>query len=318
MKKLFLLIVTSVLTMVGYCSIEAENNPVSNIEQRVKSIYQLVGKESEADINKRFCTQNNIDLNKRCEVLSRKTDDLFRDYDHWIMGQDYDEGFYVMIDSIEILGDRAALAHVLIHNFEDQHITLQLIFERGDWFVNDIIRYEKDNDGKETEISEIEIMVDYLDSTRLDWRDLRPEETTRLAQIEKVVKQLEKRYGMKITREAIQTVIAERYLWGLVQFGDEYRGVKRDKNDDRHYALALDVLIDGKKVYVHEVLGNWYGEGDMSWNVDDEGKYVGCDILDAYEGDEGLIINFCRLAAESRTKGKFYQRRGRLDYEEWD
>ena len=82
--------------------------------------------------------------------------------------------------------------------------------------------------------------------------------------------------------------------------------------------MALDVLVDDDNVYVHEVLGNWYGEGDCSWNVDDEGHYVGQEITEAYMIGDELVLEVIRQAPESCVKGTFCLRQGKLIYEEDD
>lgn len=122
-----------------------------------------------------------------------------------------------------------------------------------------------------------------------------------------VVKGLEKKYGMKAAKSIKVCVIDGRYVFGSLQFKGEYKDGPKDPYDkDRKYALALDVLIDGENVYVNEVLGYYFSDGDCGWNADDDGEYIPCTIEAAFEGKWGLEICYKRYAPESATTGMFY------------
>ncbi len=128
-----------------------------------------------------------------------------------------------------------------------------------------------------------------------------------------VVKQLEQRYGMKAARSELMCNIGDSCQYGSLQFKGEYKkGPKEFYGDDRKPALALDVLIQGDKVYVNEQIGNMFSETDYSWNADDEGRYVGCYLQAAFDGPKGLELCYYRGAPESSTVGMFYQREGKL------
>lgn len=303
-----------------YLLVDWEHVPIADVVDRVNSIYSQIDKETEAELDAQFCTQNYLNLKKRCDALSCKTDDIWRDYDHWLMGQDSDKDFRATIEAVEFPGDdTAALVTLTVHNFEDQRVTLSLVCERGNWYVNDFLSYTDDDEGGlPTELSEIDMMYDFLEDAMLDTDDIPTNDSLRQKQIRKTVTLLEKRYGMTMSSEDIYTIVGGRYLWGSIQFADEYRAAPREEGDDRRYALALDVLVDGDNVYVHEVLGNWYGEGDCSWNVDDEGHYVGQEITEAYLIGDELVLEVIRQAPESCVKGTFCLRQGKLIYEEDD
>ncbi|MBR1502822.1 MAG: hypothetical protein IJ618_02925 [Prevotella sp.] len=134
-----------------------------------------------------------------------------------------------------------------------------------------------------------------------------------------VVKQLEQRYGLEASRSVLTCSIGDSCQYGLLQFKGEYKnGPKEFYGDDRKPALALDVLIQGDKVYVNEQVGSMYSETDYSWNVDDEGQYVGCYLLAAFEGSKGLELCWYRGAPESSTIGMFYLRDGKLINHEYE
>ena len=78
-----------------------------------------------------------------------------------------------------------------------------------------------------------------------------------------VVKKLEQKYGMKVQRSCIAAKIGDRYVYGVLQFQ-----VKDRK------ALALEVFVDGDKVYDSPVEGYYDESEGATWNVDDEGEYI--------------------------------------------
>ena len=155
------------------------------------------------------------------------------------------------------------------------------------------------------------IMTDaYLNSRKLlpvvytkwDWNKPKPLP-------EAVVKQLEQKYGMKTERVVHIAVIGDRYIWGSLQFKGAYANAPKDPYDkDCKSALALDVVIDGEKVYVHEELGYYDDNYGATWNADDDGEYVGCQIIEAFEGPKGLELCYRRDAPESTAVGMFYLR----------
>jgi len=139
-----------------------------------------------------------------------------------------------------------------------------------------------------------------------DWNDPKPLP-------EAVAKQLEKKYGMKIERTLLLSTIGKDYAWGLLQFQGAYKDAPKDKYDpDRQSALALDVLMKGDEVWVNEELGYYDERYGASWNADDDGNYVGCDIMAAFEGPNGLELCYNRRAPESTAVGLFFQREERL------
>ncbi len=135
---------------------------------------------------------------------------------------------------------------------------------------------------------------------------------------ENVITQLEQKYGMEVSRSVLKATIDTKYTWGILQFKGEYKNAPKDKyNPDAKSALALDVLIENDKIYTNEVLG-YYIEGEgPTWNADDGGIYLGCDICEAFEGPKGLEMCFRRYAPESMTAGMFYLRNGQLIQHEY-
>ena len=68
---------------------------------------------------------------------------------------------------------------------------------------------------------------------------------------EDIVKQLEKAYGMKANSSSKLNIIDNRYIHGTIEFKGEYKNAPKDKYDeDRKFALALEVLIDSGKTWL--------------------------------------------------------------------
>ena len=120
-----------------------------------------------------------------------------------------------------------------------------------------------------------------------------------------VVKQMEQKYGMKATRSVAACKIGNRYTFGCIQFEGEYTNVPENEKTDNKRALAVEVLIDGSKVYSLEVLG-YFDNGYCTWNADDGGEYSPTYICAAFSGSNGLELCFEHDAPESRTVGMIH------------
>ena len=126
-----------------------------------------------------------------------------------------------------------------------------------------------------------------------------------------VIRQMEQKYGMKAARSMQVGKIAGRYIQGFIQFAGEYKNAPVDANHDYKKALALEVLIDGSKVYTIEKLG-YYDDGYCTWNADDGGEYCPTAICAAFEGPDGLDLCYEHGAPESRTVGMYHLRNGQF------
>ena len=126
-----------------------------------------------------------------------------------------------------------------------------------------------------------------------------------------VIKQMERKYGMRCARSMQVSKIANRYTHGFIQFAGEYTKAPADPNNDYKKCLALEVLIDGNKVYAIERLG-YYDDGYCTWNADDGGEYFPTYITAAFQGPRGLELCYEHGAPESRTVGMFFLRDGKL------
>ncbi len=113
---------------------------IEYIAQRIDSIYEY---KEDND----FCSANYLELDEVASIYSRDLGYVYLDCDHWITGNDIDEQWSYTVKEIKIISDTKAIADILIHNFKDQQVILDLVFERDDWYVDDFYTFYTDNKG---------------------------------------------------------------------------------------------------------------------------------------------------------------------------
>jgi hypothetical protein len=127
-----------------------------------------------------------------------------------------------------------------------------------------------------------------------------------------IVKQLEKRYDMKVLKSHQTCTIGDSCFMGAVEFKGEYKNAPKDKYDaDRKSALAVEVLVDGGTLYVLEQIGYYDPEYGGAWNADADG-YIPNTIEAAFEGPKGLELCYTHGAPESFCVGMLFPREGKL------
>ena len=99
------------------------------ITLRIDTIYQLRN-------NEKCCSERYLALFNKAQQISEEDGTLFIDSDHWVAGQDMDEEWSYELMSVNNITDSTAQATMNIHNYADQKVLLDLVFERGTWFVD--------------------------------------------------------------------------------------------------------------------------------------------------------------------------------------
>jgi len=136
------------------------------ITLRIDTIYKLRNNDS-------CCSQRYMALYNKARQLSEEDGTLFIDYDHWIVGQDIDEEWSYELMSINNITDSTAQATMNIQNFSDQKVVLDLVFERGSWYVDNFHfffeGFDYDSDGNSIpgsegmkETDEVKEMQNYI------------------------------------------------------------------------------------------------------------------------------------------------------------
>ena len=128
------------------------------VTQRIDTIYKY---RDDA-----VCCSNRYNelTNQACKIAD-EIEDLFIDSDHWVAGQDIDPKWSYKIRNIKIESDSIAWAEMTIHNFSDRKVRLKLLYERGDWFVDDILTTFVEN-GVAKEFSEQEHARNYISENK--------------------------------------------------------------------------------------------------------------------------------------------------------
>lgn len=130
--------------------IEAYRHTDEYIRQRIDTIYQYVGKlayDEEEDrtnynpsginFDSVYCSQRYYSLMTEASMFCEETGDILYDYDHWVCGQDISDNWSYKVAKVYSITDSTALVDMIIHNFNDNETTIALLYERGDWYVDD-------------------------------------------------------------------------------------------------------------------------------------------------------------------------------------
>ena len=136
------------------------------ITLRIDTIYRLRN-------NERCCSERYMAIFNKAQRLSEEDGTLFIDSDHWVAGQDVDDEWSYELMSVNNITDSTAQATMGIHNFTDQTVVLDLVFERGTWYVDNFHFFfegsDYDNDGNSIpgsegvkETDEVKEMLNYI------------------------------------------------------------------------------------------------------------------------------------------------------------
>lgn len=137
---------------------EAVRHTKEYITQRIDTIYKY--KDDAVCCSNRY----NELTNQACKIAD-ELEDLYIECDHWVAGQDIDPKWSYKISNINIESDSIAWAEMAIHNFSDHKVRLKLLYERGDWFVDDILTTYVEN-GVAKEFSEQEHARNYISENK--------------------------------------------------------------------------------------------------------------------------------------------------------
>ena len=150
-------------------TVQAPSDPQHSpefITLRIDTIYKLRNNES-------CCSQRYMALYNKAQQISEEDGTQFIDSDHWVAGQDIDEEWSYELMSISNITDSTAQATMNIHNYGDQKVVLDLVFERGSWFVDNFHFFfegsDYDGDGNSIpgsegvkETDEVKEMLNYI------------------------------------------------------------------------------------------------------------------------------------------------------------
>ena len=110
------------------------------IRQRLDSIYKYRD-------DARFCSYSYLKLDAEAAIYSKKLDCIYISGDHWLCGNDIDPKWRYKVKEVKNITASTALAVVVVHNYSDRTVFLDLVYERDDWFVDNFRSEFKDDDG---------------------------------------------------------------------------------------------------------------------------------------------------------------------------
>ena len=151
----------SIFMLDGPCSVYDTTKEKLGDEayKKVEELYDAVHEaysgddwmEASAKLDKTFCSKEwNATLEAVREKDSQHPDEIgFFDFDYWVMGQDFDaenlhaSNFELMRINTEDEPHEATVK-LTLHNFNDTEVRVYLVYEDGDWKVDDLNGLKED------------------------------------------------------------------------------------------------------------------------------------------------------------------------------
>lgn len=133
---------------------DSTKHTVEYIKQRIDTIYKYKD-------DKRFCSSRYLEIDAKAAKLSKELDCIYIDSDHWICGQDIDPKWNYRIKEVKNITDSTAVVELVVHNFNDERVILDLWYERNDWFVDDFHVFFSD-DGHVEELIETDEIIRFI------------------------------------------------------------------------------------------------------------------------------------------------------------
>ena len=143
------------------------------ISQRVKHIYDLIYegyKKNAIHANRQISTEQftSAEYNNLLREATRLTpeDNMLdipgADYDHWVMGQDFDKKLSMEVLSVSDIHAQTATAKIRVENFSPTEVTLPLVLENGDWLIDSFIT-TSEIEGKKVVFDEKKELKEYVE-----------------------------------------------------------------------------------------------------------------------------------------------------------
>lgn len=145
---------------------------VSNIYKDVCDTYNaaqndlnFTEKLAEKDFDGNYCTDSWNDILKEViefDKVNSVGEIGFFEFDYWIMGQDFQDMSFHDVKVLDMHDNEATVGLILVNMDSDIKLKLNMKFERGDWYIDDIENQTMDFDMKKD-------MTEYLkDSKKVD------------------------------------------------------------------------------------------------------------------------------------------------------
>ena len=132
--------------------------------ETVQEVYEAVGQAYSSEdwqtqsneLDKKFCSKDwNATVKAVIEKDNQNPDEIgFFDADYWVMGQDFSKKIYATDLNLEklLMDDTPweAAVTLKLHNFSEIPVRVNLIYEGGEWKVDDLTDLSNDLDWKKS------------------------------------------------------------------------------------------------------------------------------------------------------------------------
>ena len=132
--------------------------------ETVQEVYEAVGQAYSSEdwqtqsneLDKKFCSKDwNATVKAVIEKDNQTPDEMgFFDADYWVMGQDFSKKIYATDLNLEklLMDDTPweAAVTLKLHNFSEIPVRVNLIYEGGEWKVDDLTDLSNDLDWKKS------------------------------------------------------------------------------------------------------------------------------------------------------------------------
>ena len=132
--------------------------------ETVQEVYEAVGQAYSSEdwqtqsneLDKKYCSKDwNATVKSVIEKDNQNPDEMgFFDADYWVMGQDFSKKIYATDLNLEkLLMDDSpweAAVTLKLHNFSEIPVRVNLIYEGGEWKVDDLTDLSNDLDWKKS------------------------------------------------------------------------------------------------------------------------------------------------------------------------
>ena len=132
--------------------------------ETVQEVYEAVGQAYSSEdwqtqsneLDKKFCSKDwNATVKAVIEKDNQNPDEMgFFDADYWVMGQDFSKKIYATDLNLEklLMDDTPweAAVTLKLHNFSEIPVRVNLIYEGGEWKVDDLTDLSNDLDWKKS------------------------------------------------------------------------------------------------------------------------------------------------------------------------
>lgn len=156
LKKLAVVVFFLLLLVLSFLVYNGQlwkGHDADDVKARVVDIYEDVAatynKSNEAldpnlpdsvDFDSKYCSEEWNNTLKEALLSQPDSDEIgVFDYDYWIQGQDYGDVSVSRVHVVSLDGDRAVVT-LTVHNMGmDNEIRLNMVYERDDWYIDDIV-----------------------------------------------------------------------------------------------------------------------------------------------------------------------------------